>query len=399
MQQKHDFILDKSLEEIIGQPPLTSRGVVITQTDDINIEKIPNSSLIFDFLVLTIFKKNLDKFLSFFQVSLLDVNVVYSGLYGYKYHYLIKDKIKIYVEHPTNDNFMIYLSGRGCRELIKYFNFREFWDLVRSLEYIDDNGVVFREYNISRLDIAIDLFNLEYDLIKKVIRETKKGNLSSKFKSALIVDEIYLNDNIQKGNSVRFGKRSSNVSIIFYNKLLERDFAGYDVHEDIKAWYRCEINYSQECAYTVFSKMYDDDFSEYNCQVIYNYLDFKENCKKDTNVTRRNTAKWWLNFINTYQKTRIAPINITSNLMKKRKWIEQQVSKSLLMTSYANGTSSIGELLQSGLDKITYKDIDLINDYYADNNYIINGQLVRKLTYDDLKSIKGYVTLIKNRRI
>ena len=36
-------------------PPLTSRGVQKPGTDDINIKNIPNSSLIFDFLVITIF--------------------------------------------------------------------------------------------------------------------------------------------------------------------------------------------------------------------------------------------------------------------------------------------------------------------------------------------------------
>lgn len=356
--------------------------------DTINPLVKPHKAICIDYFTCTLKVHKLQEIINFFNQEINTVSYYKFGKYGYNKHIVIGSKIKVYYDHSVNKDIMIDLSGRGCREIYKFHDWQKLFKFIRKYERYDHNGEYIRNYNISRIDLATDFYNLRYNLINKMRDSITKGLVSSKFKIATNYYNQSLTDGTLVSNSVRFGSMKSRISIIFYDKLMERKHAKYLVHDNIKSWYRMEVNYINERALILFDMLTLQEYEKisiYNSSVIYNYIDIKANLNYNDKY-KNVTAKWWIDLIESTKKLRISSYNINSSLMQKMEWVDYSISKLLLKIFYAKGNNSINETLKTGLNKFTINDLNEINQYLIEQG---------KEPIKDFTELKNYIKFLE----
>ncbi|MDD4001087.1 MAG: replication initiation factor domain-containing protein, partial [Bacilli bacterium] len=312
------------------------------------------------------------------------------GLFGYDrtYSYL---NIRI-MESSKNRGLgtHIYLTGTGCRD-IEHIGLN--WYLLLNRLFTDF------ELNITRIDIAIDTFTDKYFTLDTIRNYIDNGQVLSRFKSSTKFKQQSLATAITESETIWFGSRTSNIQIVFYNKLMERKNASYKVRDDIKFWYRVETRFRNEVAYSFVQQMLSSGIALPSLinDVLYYYLDFKD-YSLDSNKTRWSTSKWWLDFLETNKKLSL-DINLKeASLVSKKQWLKDTVSKTEFMVFCADlvkenmsidmiSSNYIYNQLKSGFSKLLLsdKDISIINEYR-----LVQGlqPLNREDLYDIMQAVK-----------
>ena len=252
--------------------------------------------------------------------------------------------------------------------------------------------------DITRIDIAIDTFTDKFYTLQKLRDYIKDGQVVSRFKSSTEFIQKSLSTSDIESETIWFGSRTSNIQIVFYNKLYERNNANYEVDPNIKFWYRCEIRFRNDMAKTLVECFrLNSNYMNVINEVLYNYLDFKDFNITESNKSRWNTSKWWLDFLNTNKKLSLK-INIKEcDITTKKKWINKSVSKSELLVylselSIKNDFSLdnyslnyLLNILKEGGKKITTKDLSLVNETRLKSG-------LQPLDYNDLLDILSNVS-------
>lgn len=350
------------------KPPLTDRGVQNT-SGAINGEK----NILVDWLEFTI-RDNVNPFILFTEylhIDSFDILTEKKGLYCYDYTFSWRD-IKVFTnKEKPQFGIHVLLSGKGCRDFESLG-----LDWIDFFKFLLDNF----DIHFSRVDIAIDTFNDEYYTLDKLREYIKNGQVVSRFKSSTEFMQKKLSDSTIESETIWFGSRMSNIQIVFYNKLFEQRNNNYELNDEykdkIKSWYRCETRFRNEQAMTLIECfVLNNNYMNVINEVLYNYLDFKDYNVTESNKSRWNTSQWYLDFLETNKKLSLKVNKKLSDITRKKKWIEDSVSKSELMVylsdvSKDNGFSldkysvqHLYDLLKKGFTKIQTKDLSMINEY------------------------------------
>lgn len=381
------------------EPPFTNRGVVNTLKDDkFAVDTGQNDYLLFDWIECTIFDSTINVFDIFrhvFNISRSDVLVKSGGKFGYDTTYYYKNIQIMFASYRLNEDldnmgYHVYITGQGCRDIE---------DLALSYEYIFkklfDYGATF-----TRVDVSMDIFSNRYLSFKKIENCVLNNEVRSKFRSSCVYKKVDLSKCSNLGHTIYFGSRSSNIMIVFYDKLKEREYANKIVNENIKFWLRLEVrfrdNYATEVVYNFLNQY---NFNIYYKGILSNYLNFV-NITSDSNRSRYPLKSWWSDFLNSVDKVRLTSVNVEQTITKKRNWLFNTVSKSNFMVFLSTLDLSVDKLssdylynfLKEGLSKIEYKDLQFINDYR-------NKCSLQPYTYDDIfelvNDIKGVLLNIE----
>ncbi len=194
-------------------------------------------------------------------------------------HYNTQDK---YISEMKPDGFIwLEMSGQGCRAFETYGtgNYEELFVLARN----DPLNI-----HVTRLDIAFDDMTGIFD-IDTVCDATRQEHFTSRVTN---YECIYSN----KGNSVYFGSRKSNVLIRIYDKASERGFDKDKLH-----WIRCELQLKDLNAQNAVDIAKIKSLQELYLGIINNYLCFREP-SEDSNKRRWEVSEWWDNFIKEAEK-------------------------------------------------------------------------------------------------
>lgn len=367
-------------------------------------DNFSNIETIIDWLQLTIFPdKNFADSYQLFHYSANVDNIViklFKELFGLEFNQLTKEiqgfngydvrytynNIQLMINSGREDmGVNLLMTGKGCRDF-ETLNISWFELFKRINKFY---------FNVNRIDIAIDTFTNKYFTLQSLYKNIKLGLCSSKFKNYMKIHKASVGENKLLGYQIQFGSKSSNIEITFYDKRLERASAGYMVDNNIKYWYRCELRFRHELALQVFDYIKENEFQDYIKSVLYNYIDFKIE-SNDKHKYRRPTAEWWLNFIGDVHKTRLSNKSSDTSITKKIKWINDDTSKSQLMIYIAeldklkldNLTNDyLLNILKQGTDKITDKDINIINDHRIRNKLV---PFTKSEIYDYIRSIYEY---------
>lgn len=174
------------------------------------------------------------------------------------------------------DFIWLEMSGQGCRSFETYGTGD--YDKLFSLARDDPENV-----HITRLDIAFDdvtdVFSIEC-----VCDKTRLEHFVSRQKT---YQAIYSN----KGNSVVFGSRQSNILIRIYDKAAERGYDNEKLH-----WIRCELQLRDENAMGFVGKQKEKTLQELYTGILKNYLSFREPTN-DSNKRRWPESEWWTRFL------------------------------------------------------------------------------------------------------
>lgn len=292
------------------------------------------------------------------------------GKKGYENHVTF-GHIEILFNETKNIHMGIHLnmSGQGCREYEKLFDYDLNWSLFFStlLEY---------KHNITRLDIAIDDFK-GYFTVQQAVANAKRGCMTAlRVKKARQFEEFILENGETDGLTFYVGK--SDWMIRFYDKLAEQKGKNKDVQVDF--WNRYEIQLRTKVAneavkYLAYNHM---ELGRFVKGFLKAKIDFKIKSKTDTNRSRWKSQKWWLDFLED-----VEPIGLTQSapdmsIVKKMNWVDEQVTKTLymLMESFGEDDEKLFDYLYKvGKSKIDEKDRKMIKEFKnsIESEYIKEG--------------------------
>ena len=245
----------------------------------------PENRLLFDWVSLSTRKHDPGQIMELIGMTDVPWQITKGGN-GYTHRYFFGDVSISYSEGSmvnVNGFYLLEMSGQGCRTFETYGNgdYNKLFSLVQA-EF--GKPSVDQDVRITRLDIAFDDVTGVFD-INLICDKTRLEEFVCRMKT---YQSIYGN----KGNSVTFGRKGSDVFIRIYDKARERGFKA----SDNKHWVRCELQLKDINAMGFVDKLTYMDLREAYLGVLKNYLSFKEPTN-DSNKRRWPETKWWSAFL------------------------------------------------------------------------------------------------------
>lgn len=279
------------------------------------------------------------------------------GLYGYKSR-LVFGNISIMYDGFSEDmGICVSMSGQGCRDFETYADC-EWSELFNE---IDSAG---EDMKVTRIDIAYDDFDGLLD-----INTICDDVLNHNYVSPLSKWEVC---HTSEGSSAYIGSPASPFRLRFYDKALERGFT------DGRHWIRCEMQLRKNRASAFVKMLVDSDIDNFGigelfAGVLNNYIRFVSP-SADSNLSRRDTAPWWLLFVENLNKISIFVSPGTEyNEINLENYVVKQAGNSIYtyLVSFGFG-KFINKLTKRGT-VLNVRQQRIINKY-------------NKLSNDDLKS-------------
>lgn len=274
-----------------------------------------------------------------------------SGRFGYNNTVTYGEHILI-MWHDTRFEMGVHvlLSGMACRYLESILSWDTFISRIHEFESV----------KYTRIDVAIDCFK-PYFTVGKIREHIVSGNVVSKFKKATYMEQLSIGSGDNESASIKFGSMSSDMYIVFYDKLAERRNAGFEVKEHLDFWTRCELRFKHDLAVKLMSLYMLHDFvlGDYINEILYNYIDFKVNTGK-TRKINESTVDWWSDFLGVVTKLQIAPKASDTTIDRKIVYARKQFSKLSVMIK-AVRNDFFDELLREGVKKLKPSDLEVVN--------------------------------------
>lgn len=402
------------------ETPVTNRGVINVEIDNFYLDLKGQINDLQQFIVVDWFQCTIfpdfnitdvdingvvdgyrlhvfDYFKKLFNIERQDIIVEEKGLNGYNMTYSFKN-IKMMTNTKRKEmGINVLMSGSGCRD---YEELNIGWYNL----FIMLHGMTV-SYN--RIDIAIDDYTDKYFTLKKLKYYNSHGLISSKFEISWYMDKKRIATGESLGDTLQFGSKASLVQITFYDKLLERASQNYIVNNNIKHWTRCEVRFRHNKAKDIINLLInnENDLNVVVKGVLHDYIRFLIKNDKNKQKCKWDTAKWWLDYLENIDKLKLSTKNPERSITRKKAWIDKSVSKSYLQVlistmnniSLDNHSSSfIKDVLINGVENITDKDIEMINDYRISNKLL---PITKEQLYDYIRDIKDVLLISDNRYI
>lgn len=376
---------------ILYLPPYTNRGVENTIKSGL--------ILLFDWLQATIFPDHFfndiyDLFYHLFKVNRFEVLLnEKSPHFGYDCCYSYRN-ICLFTSSRSDMGIHIYLTGSGCRDLEDLgISYKELFSKLIALDC-----------QFTRIDISFDNFTNNYFNLKKINRCIKKNEVVTKFRSSIEFIKSDLSKKENLGYTIWFGSRASDIQIVFYDKLKERESNNVEIIDNLKYWFRLEVRLRNDKARDViYYFMYRDNFNDYFKGIISNYVSFKVRNKQDSNRSRWSDRKWWSNFLGRVNKVKFQSKPVEYSITKKRSWLDHTVSRSsfnVLLSDIEDLSSDeimsnyLYEFFKKGSKKLTKTDLENINLYRVKNNLV---PIKYEEVEDFVSSVKDFL-IVKDKK-
>lgn len=342
--------IDSFYGESLYAPPLTNRGVQNTTENGLRA--------CVDWVQVT-FKNVNDPYVicDLLYLERCKFKVYETGLFGYKSH-IRYSNIAIYYDGSTENNVHLYMSGQGCREFenISPLNWSELFAMI--LEYFD--------VNITRLDIAIDDFK-GYFTVNQLQNKVKRGHVTSRFKESIEMNKIKISDGTNTGETLYFGKQSSDMMVRFYNKKLERQSNDKDKVVIVDTWVRTELQLRRKRAqrFAEIIAYSSDSIGSIASGVLRNYIRFLVPDKNDSNKSRWKTAPFWDKFLGDTEKIKLTMNSPDYTIEKAKNWLKHSVAPTLYTVFEAIDWDMelLLELFNDGKERINDKQKNAIQQY------------------------------------
>ncbi|HEO2500458.1 TPA: replication initiation factor domain-containing protein [Streptococcus agalactiae] len=286
------------------------------------------------------------------------------GVNKYQCHYACSE-IKVYfnLNRDSNMGVFIELKGQGCRQYEEFLigNDNNWISLVQRL--------MLNNTNFTRFDIANDIYDGALN-VQRLYDYSKKGLCITTARHAEYHEKFVVDSGELVGETVVFGARG-NQQWCVYNKLMEQN-GKLQSDIDINSWVRAELRCWQEKANLIANQLNDmRPLASIYFEAINGHYRFVSPKARDKNKRRRESVRWWQNYINTEEKTRLSIVREKPTLRKSEAWTDKQVSKTIAkvyMAKYeAYGIDQaeffLQNLLRRGVEKFTDNDEKEIEQY------------------------------------
>lgn len=259
---------------------------------------------------------------------------------------------------------LIDMSGKACRQYEEYMSRVDGFHWYKFISLILDN-----QGKVSRIDLALDIFDDSSPSVKNIQDYVKRGQLSTKSYRFTEINSGRILDGKLMGFTLYIGKSPQMLRI--YDKKQERR-DNVDEIVNVEKWVRWELELTEQKAVQVAS--YISNGKPLN-QIIKGILAahycFKTQPKNSSdfhNKGRLSTMRWWQKFVDGIEEI---PLNVKREkltLKEKKTWVENSTVKSISMIyesfkrvygeTYAD--LYIKELVSMGKDKMNDSDETLV---------------------------------------
>ena len=288
---------------------------------------------------------------SVFEILNFDINnftALDHGGKGYK-RMAICNSSNIRIYHDGNQNMGINVQVSGSA--INYFLscFRSYLnegfynisdeELVRYILFLlKDIGC-----NFTRIDIALDDIGNNYFSVDDIAAYFDKYQISTRFKSYVHNKPCDAKSHDVLGNSIYFGKGSSNCMLRIYDKQLEQNTKLDSDKKIVTPWTRWEFEVKQGHA-NKFIEVFLNESSLSNL-----FFGLLSNCMRihlndDSNVSRCTTLPLWSEFVSSASKFTFGLSKAEPSINRTEKYLIEQAFPSILKYISATG----------GLPKISF---------------------------------------------
>lgn len=305
----------------------------------------------------------------------LDGEWVDMGRGGYGYSSSLKrGQVTIYHGGNVNpDTVSVVVSGSGCRQLEAegviggpdvLLRGVSAWEAY--LRELVESGASFARFDVA-LDDRSGLLSIE-----GMESAFKSGDCSTRFRD-MRCEKGYDSSGNCTGHTLYFGSRQSLMFVRVYHKGLEQIAKG-NAEGDPENWIRCELQARDERAEGLVSQILRQGMRSV-ASVLWSYIDFKtpesreEYREKDKYL--RDTASWWLEFINRVEKTRLGVSPRVIDVDKMIHWIRRQVAPALHVIVNASmvGWEILSALVAEGGERLRTHHINALIAYHSGGKY------------------------------
>lgn len=261
-------------------------------------------------------------------------------------------------------NLLVDLSGQGCRQYEEYMSSIDGWHWQKFLATILEMGG-----KITRIDLALDIFDATSPSVQKLEKYVKNGLLSSQSRNFREINSGKISDGSLTGFTLYIGANPQLLRI--YDKRQERqDQLGEIV--TVEKWVRWELELSGQKSIQAVRKLArGTPLNAVIRGILASHYCFKSKPKRNPdyhNKARWKNMRWWNQFIKAMPKIPLRVIREKPTLNQTKNWLEQSTSKSLAMIhesfrraySHEHANLYVQELLANGRKKLKERDYTLI---------------------------------------
>lgn len=268
--------------------------------------------------------------------------------------------------HSSKDhsNVLTDMSGQACRQYEEYMSRVDGWHWHKFISFILE-----MQGKVSRIDLALDIFDDATPSVKVLQDYVKRGQLSTKSYKFIEINSGRILDGKLTGFTLYIG--SSPQILRIYDKKQERKDNADEV-VNVEKWVRWELELTGKKAMQV--ALHISNRKPLNVIVkgiLSAHYCFKTQPKSDSDFHNKNrlpTMKWWQKFVDGIEAIPLKVKREKLTLKNKKNWVENSTVKSISMLyesfrrvygeKYAE--HYLKELIHMGKEKITESDQTLI---------------------------------------
>lgn len=271
--------------------------------------------------------------------------------------------IKIH-SSKNHKSILIDMSGQACRQYEEYMSRVDGFHWYKLIFLILE-----KEGKITRIDLALDIFDESSPSVKTLQDYIKRGQLSTKSYKFVEINSGRILDGRLSGFTLYIGA-SPQLLRIYDKKQERRDNAGEVI--DVDKWVRWELELTGNKAMQVaFQIGKGKPLNVIVKGILAGHYCFKTQPKNSSDFHNKNrlpTMRWWQKFIDNIEGITLKVTREKLTLKKKKNWVENSTAKSISMVyesfrrvhgeKYAE--LYLKELIQMGKGKINRFDQTLI---------------------------------------
>lgn len=244
----------------------------------------------------------------FFSYLPNDWEILDSNVRGFQ-KVLTNGKIFFHYDNKgVKDTVLLEIRSNGCRFLEQETEHSWFFFFQQLSEIADT--VSLERFNVKRIDIAVDSFSKETLTPARALAYLKRRLVTSRFQTSRLINEFRIKTTEVIGESLYFGKRTSDLSVLIYDKRLET--------KGESEWFRTEIRLRNSWAVKLLSALLDqpENFGVFVAQALEQNIQFRSGYHKRSELRRQPLAKWYQSYLTSIKQQRLHGLKI--NLKKDK---------------------------------------------------------------------------------
>lgn len=229
----------------------------------------------------------------FFSYLPNDWEILDSHVRGFQKMYTNRKIFVHYDNKGVKDTVLMEIRSNGCRFLEQETE-HSWLFFFQQLSEITDT-VSLERFNVKRIDIAVDSFSKETLTPTRALDYLKRKLVTSRFQTSRLINEFRIKTTDVIGESLYFGKRTSDLSVLIYDKRLET--------KGETEWFRTEIRFRNSRAVKLLSALLNqpENFGAFVAEVLEKNIQFRSSYHMRSELRRQPLAKWYQTYL-TYVK-------------------------------------------------------------------------------------------------